>query len=220
MKRSPRVVLVDFGAGYADQTARIVFEMGYAVCIVRDGVDLVAQIGALIDRSRDGNTLVILPACDLNDNPRIDPGLLEIDVPFLGICNGCQLIARALGGQVRDIIPEEGQFEFRSTSALARRNLVEGLPDRFIVSMFHRQAVVELPSDLIVLGSTDRSPIAAFASRDWRLVGYQFHPESARTEYGGDILAQSIGFWLGPAFRWRRAGARWLMRMFDRLVSP
>lgn len=122
-----------------------------------------------------------------------------------------------LRGRVHDIVPEKGEFEFRGTPALVERHPLDGLPDRFTVSMYHRQAVVEVSSDLVVLGSTDRSPVAAFVSRDWRLVGYQFHPEAASTRYGRDILAQSIGVGLAPAFRWRRAASRLLMRMFDRL---
>ncbi len=96
-------------------------------------------------------------------------------VPLFGICFGHQMIAQALGGEVR-----RNPFGREiGTVRLTRRAddyFFAGLPRTFDVHETHVDAVVRLPPGAEVLATTALDPAAVF--RVGNLVrGVQFHPE-------------------------------------------
>jgi len=102
---------------------------------------------------------------------RVDEG-----VPVLGICFGHQLLATALGGEVRDNPRgiEVGTVE--SIRSGRDDPLLGALPGRFLVQASHRQSVIRLPPGAVHLAESARDPNHAFRVGDsaW---GVQFHPE-------------------------------------------
>ncbi len=99
-------------------------------------------------------------------------------IPTLGICYGHQLIAYALGGSV-DYMPdgrEVGTLPVTLHPSAQEDALLHDLPEQILVQLSHRQAVMELPQDTVLLASSDRVPFEAFRYGD-RVWGMQFHPE-------------------------------------------
>ncbi len=107
-------------------------------------------------------------------------------LPMLGVCYGHQLIAHALGGRVgpnpagRRMGTHTIQFH-RPTS-----DLFDALPKSTQLHATHVEAVLELPSQARVIGTTDGDPhhVLHFGQRSW---GVQFHPE-----FTADIMASYI----------------------------
>jgi GMP synthase (glutamine-hydrolysing) len=98
---------------------------------------------------------------------------VESGVPVLGICLGAQLLAHALGGEAfRAPRPEVGVVELHYTEEGRRHPVVSRLGERAFLA---HQDTFRLPSDAVLLASTDRYP-AAF--RIGSAIGIQCHPET------------------------------------------
>ena len=117
---------------------------------------------------------------------RIDKEIFELGIPILGICYGHQLLADAMGGEVR----RTGTAEYGKTvlDVLNPSLLFEGWPETQDVWMSHGDAVVAAPEGFTVTASTEASPVAALEDRDRSLYGVQFHPEVAHTPRGMEVL--------------------------------
>ncbi len=101
--------------------------------------------------------------------------IAEAGRPVLGICFGHQLIAQALGGEVK-CNPLGREMGTMHVERLKDDPLFAGLGARFDIHGTHVDAVVKLPAGGEVLATTPRDPIAAFrVGKDVK--GVQFHPE-------------------------------------------
>ena len=98
---------------------------------------------------------------------------LKENKPFLGICLGAQMCARALGGRVaphRDGHAEIGYYPIRPTAAgLA---IVDPWPEQ--VYQWHREGF-DLPDGAELLAESDMFEVQAF--RYGRAYALQFHPD-------------------------------------------
>ena len=105
-------------------------------------------------------------------------GLVESEVPILGVCYGHQLLGHALGGQVgfHPTGPEIGTVEVNLLREGESDPLLGGMPKRFHAHTTHAQSVLTLPNGAMLLARTDHEAHAAFraGSCAW---GVQFHPE-------------------------------------------
>jgi GMP synthase (glutamine-hydrolysing) len=135
--------------------------------------------------------------------PRLDPELLKLGIPVLGICYGMQLLARSLGGRVEGA--EVGEFGRSELSVRERGRLFAGLPTDQTCWMSHRDTVFEPPPGFTALASSSASPVAAFESVDREVYGIQFHPEVVHTPFGQDILRTFLGDICGCDMTWSAA---------------
>ena len=177
------VLVVDFGAQYAQLIARRVREAGvYSEIVPHTATadDLAARHPAAIILS-GGPSSVYEPGA-----PGLDPGVFALGVPTLGICYGFQLMAAALGGEVANT----GLREYGATAATVVREgtLLAGQPAEQTVWMSHGDQVWRAPAGFEVLARTGATPVAAFADDARRLYGVQWHPEVRHSPYGQRIL--------------------------------
>lgn len=100
-------------------------------------------------------------------------------IPFLGVCYGHQLLARAAGAEV-NLDPqglELGNSTISLTDAGRRSGLFARCHEPIRVLQSHRDAVLRLPAGAVLLASNEHTPIQAFSIED-RMFGVQFHPET------------------------------------------
>ncbi|HZS56662.1 MAG TPA: glutamine-hydrolyzing GMP synthase, partial [Bryobacteraceae bacterium] len=181
---APQITVLDTGGQYTHLIARRVRELGvYADVQPSDtpAAALKSRKGIIIS---GGPASVYEPGC-----PDIDPGILNIDTAVLGICYGHQLIARHLGGNVRQ--GERGEFGIAHLTVTAPDPLWNGV-EHSQVWMSHRDTVQAAPNGFKVIASTDTSGIAAMSSSDRKVFGLQFHPEVAHTHAGTRILENFV----------------------------
>ncbi|MDA8309847.1 MAG: glutamine-hydrolyzing GMP synthase, partial [Actinomycetota bacterium] len=191
------VVVVDFGAQYAQLIARRVREAHVYSEIVphtASTLEILERRPAAVILS-GGPSSVYEPGA-----PSIDAELLRAGVPVLGICYGFQAIARALGGKVS----RTDRREYGRTKAAVdpTATLFAGQPTSQEVWMSHGDAVVALPTSLRATASTDDSPVAAFESADAKLCGVQWHPEVHHTAHGQEVLERFLYRAAGIAPTW------------------
>ena len=197
------VPVLDFGSQTAQLICRRLRDAGVFSILVNPDTPP-AQIAAMNPR---GIVLSGGPASVYEDGaPGLDPALLRLGVPVLGICYGMQAACRALGAGVS----RAPRREFgRANLAIAdRRDLFRAIPERTTVWMSHGDQLDGLErAGLDVLAETPTCPYAAVRSSDpeVRFWGVQFHPEVTHTPHGGDILQNFVYQVCGCAGTWRMA---------------
>jgi GMP synthase (glutamine-hydrolysing) len=134
--------------------------------------------------------------------PRVDPDVLTLGVPTLGICYGMQLMALELGGNVeRTGVSEFGKTELNANAGA----LFEGLPPEQTVWMSHRDSVTAPPEGARVVAGSPTTPIAAFEAPERGLYGVQFHPEVVHTPHGQEVLKNFLFRLAGAPPAWTPA---------------
>ena len=194
----PTVLVVDFGAQYAQLIARRVREARVYSEVVPHTMpveEILARNPAAIILS-GGPSSVYAPGA-----PAVDQRLFEAGVPAFGICYGFQAMAQALGGTVE----RTGDAEFGGTDleiVSGDSTLFHGLPVMQSVWMSHGDAVTAAPSGFEVVARTPGTPVAAFEDPERRLAGVQFHPEVMHSAHGQAVLEHFLHEVAGIAPTW------------------
>ncbi|HXX90012.1 MAG TPA: glutamine-hydrolyzing GMP synthase [Acidimicrobiales bacterium] len=190
MTESPDVVLVvDFGAQYAQLIARRVREARVYSEIVRH------DIGApeLMARRPKGIILSGGPQSVYAEwAPQIDPAIYDTGVPILGICYGAQLLTQQLGGTVT----RTGRGEYGRTvlNRTGSSPLFADYPPTGPVDvwMSHGDSITEVPPGFVARASTAEAPVAVLEHAERRIHGVQFHPEVVHTDRGQALLERFL----------------------------
>ncbi|MBX5465798.1 MAG: glutamine-hydrolyzing GMP synthase [Clostridia bacterium] len=189
MAAGESVLVVDFGAQYAQLIARRVRELGVYSEIVpaREAAERIRRErpGALI--LSGGPASVYEPGA-----PRLEAELFRTGLPVLGICYGMQLMALELGGRVAGGEGEYGPARLRLAPPPEAAALFRGVPAESQVWMSHGDQVLGVPEGFLVLAATERTPVAAMGDPARRLYGLQFHPEVSHTRHGREVLANFL----------------------------
>ena len=177
------VVVLDYGGQYSQLIARRVRECGVFSEL------LPHHVGAEEVRRRRPKGLILSggPASVYAEGaPRLDPALLELGIPVLGICYGMQALVLTLGGQVQGA--EIGEFGRSRLTVSEPGRLLAGTPAEQSCWMSHRDTVFAAPAGFTALASSSESPVAALEDPERGIYGIQFHPEVVHTPYGQQIL--------------------------------
>ncbi len=183
MSQHELVLVVDFGAQYAQLIARRVREAQVYSEIVPFSLSA-SEVAARQPKAiilSGGPASVYEPGA-----PQVDAGIFDLGIPVFGICYGFQAMAQALGGTVaRTGLSEFGRTELTVTSA---GTLFDALPSSLSVWMSHGDSVAAAPAGFTVSAVTEGAPVAAFENISRSFAGVQFHPEVLHSEHGQRVL--------------------------------
>jgi len=200
-RATDRILVVDFGAQYAQLIARRVREANvYSEIVPRDLTST-----EFAEHRPSGIIFSGGPASvHVDGAPRIDPGVYDLGVPILGICYGAQLIAHQRGGTVGP--NERGEYGRTDlTVAEPGRLLADAGAGAHPVWMSHFDAITEPPPGATVTASSPEAPVAAFEAPEDGLYAVQFHPEVHHTPCGQDLLGRFVHDVCGCAGDWTMA---------------
>ena len=196
----PTILVVDFGAQYAQLIARRVRESQVYSHIVphsvsADAVRAAQPVGIILSGG---------PASvHVDGAPLLDPAIYDLGIPILGICYGAQLIAQQLGGTVsRGGRGEYGRTSLARVAGTSSTLLPSSVGAHASVWMSHFDAISVLPSGFVATASTPDAPMAVIENDARRIWGVQYHPEVVHSEHGQDLLERFVHELVGAPRSW------------------
>ena len=185
------ILVIDNFDSFVHNLARYVRELGEVATVERADALSVEDIEAM-----SPSHIIISPGPCSPNEAGISVELIRRlgpSTPILGVCLGHQCIGAAYGGDViRAGRPVHGRT---STITHDRSGVLADVPSPFQAARYHSLVIARssLPSCLRVTAvADDDGEIMAVEHREHPVVGVQFHPESAATEYGYWILERFL----------------------------
>ncbi len=119
-------------------------------------------------------------------SPRYSEKILELGVPVLGICYGCQLIAYMEKGKVETA--ERSEYGKVECGVNKESKLFKGIEEKSTVWMSHTDYIAAAPAGYRVTAKTKDCPVAAMENEEKGIYAVQFHPEVTHTKYGKEVM--------------------------------
>ena len=184
MPNVEKIIVLDYGSQYNQLITRRIREFGVFSELLSHRITA-EEVKAINPK---GIILSGGPNSVYEDNAfRIDPEILNLGIPVLGICYGMQLITDEFGGKVEAAANKEyGKAELNI--AIDNAALFTKTPKDQTVWMSHGDLVTEVPAGFEVVATSKDCPIAAMQDPARHIYGVQFHPEVLHSEHGTDIL--------------------------------
>jgi anthranilate synthase/aminodeoxychorismate synthase-like glutamine amidotransferase len=181
------ILLIDNYDSFVYNLARYVGELGFEAVVERNDTMSLDDVGAIAP-----SHIILSPGPCTPAEAGISTELVRRygpTIPILGVCLGHQCIGAAYGADiVRAGRPRHGR-----TSPIVHdgSSVFAGLPSPLYAARYHSLVIAasSVPETLKVIASAaDDNEIMAVAHRDHPVVGVQFHPESAASQYGYAML--------------------------------
>jgi GMP synthase (glutamine-hydrolysing) len=185
------ILVLDFGGQYCHLIGRRIREHGVYSEIVPH--DITPDEIKTLNEKFNVKGLILSggPSSVYEPNaPRLDPRILEANLPILGLCYGHQLIAQITNGKVEPAACKE--YGIAQVAIDKTVGVLEGLGKTEKVWMSHGDTVFAMPSEFEVLAHTESCPVAAFKHKEKPIYGLQWHPEVIHTENGMLMLRNFI----------------------------
>ena len=153
------IIIIDFGSQYTQLITRRIREANVYSEVYPHDVD--------VSRFQNENVKGIIlsggPLSVYDENaPKLNPAILDLKVPVLGICYGLQLLCLHFGGKVKQA--ENREYGKANIHILDDANLFKDVKNNSIVWMSHGDHLTELPEGFKILGKSDHSPICAISN--------------------------------------------------------
>lgn len=187
MEKKSEIMVLDFGGQYNQLIVRRIREMGVYASLHDCDVDL----KTLDLENLDGIILTGGPqSIHSGDSLKLNPEILNLNVPVLGICYGMQALAFHFDGEISEA--EKGEYGKTPLFVDQRSNLYENVAQESIIWMNHRDQVTKIADGFKKTAWTLNCPIAGFENEEKNIYAVQFHPEVAHSEYGFQILENFV----------------------------
>jgi GMP synthase (glutamine-hydrolysing) len=194
------IAILDFGGQYCHLIARRVRELNVYSEILpsdatREDIEKLGEVMSLRGIIFSGSPSSVKS----QDALRLDPEILELEVPVLGLCYGLQILADMHGGRLGKA------REYGVTKAYIDEpvGVLEGLSNCELVWMSHGDTVFEAPEDWKIIAHTERAPVAAMVHEEKQVWALQWHPEVVHTEHGYKMLSNFIFKVCNAESNWR-----------------
>ena len=195
-----KILILDFGGQYSQLIARRIREFNI--------YSLIKSYKTTSEEIKDINPAGIIFSGGPNsvtnaEAPTIDPEILNLDIPILGICYGMQLMASMMpGGIVKKA--KQGEYGKAKLNISENIGILKDIENNTQVWMSHGDQVVKLPNGFKKIAQTEVTDVAVMANQENKFYGVQFHPEVLHTLKGKEILHNFL-------FRECKAKADWTM---------
>lgn len=178
-----KILIIDFGSQYTQLIARKIRE-SEVYCEI---YPFNSSYKKIKDFKPDAIILSGGPSSVYDSGaPFITKEIFNIDVPFLGICYGMQIMAYLLSGEVKPA--KNREYGHSKLAIIKESKLFKGCEKSSLVWMSHGDIIVKTPPDFVVTSQTENCSVASFENSERKLYGLQFHPEVAHTACGRKIL--------------------------------
>jgi GMP synthase (glutamine-hydrolysing) len=196
------ILIIDFGSQYNQLIARRVREQHVYCQIEPPDIEL-SKISSL---APEGIILSGGPASIYEKNsPKVDPQIVNLNIPILGICYGMQYMIESLGGKVDSARKRE--YGLAELHICDQKGVFYGTNSITPCWMSHGDSISYLPGRFKITASTENTKIAAVENSRDKLYGLQFHPEVIHTPEGKKMLANFL-------FRICSCKKTWTMKSF------
>ena len=187
MNKHETIIIIDFGSQYTQLITRRIREANVYSEVHPHTFDVLS----LREINLKGIILSGGPMSVYDDNaPKLNPAILELNVPIFGICYGLQLLCLNYGGKVKEA--QNREYGKTNLNVKSGNSLFDGVKKNSIVWMSHGDHLTELPDGFEVIGKSDHSPICAIVNNSNQVYGVQFHPEVVHSEEGTKILSNFL----------------------------
>ncbi|GAE92823.1 anthranilate synthase [Gracilibacillus boraciitolerans JCM 21714] len=184
------IVIIDNFDSFTYNLVQYYRQMNEDVITFRNDATTIEEIESL-----NPSLLVLSPGPGTPINSGISFSVLTYfhnKIPIFGVCLGMQIIVEFFGGEIiKAKRPMHGM-----TSAIHHQNLgvFHSLPSSFQVTRYHSLVanMKTMPDELIVSAQTKDKTVMAVKHTFLPIEGVQFHPEAILTEYGYNIIGNSL----------------------------
>ena len=160
-----KILVLDFGGQYNQLIARRVRDNNVYAEILPYTVPL--------SEIKEGNYKGIIFTGGPNSvfdmsSPHYTKEILELGIPVLGICYGCQLISWMVGGNVETAEQSEyGKIDLTVTKK--QSEIFADVDETSVVWMSHTDRVKVMPSGFEITAKTEACPIAAYENEEKKI---------------------------------------------------
>ena len=178
-----KILVLDFGGQYNQLIARRVRDNR----VYAEILPYTASLDEIKSRGYKGIIFTGGPNSVYDESsPHYAKEILDLGIPVLGICYGCQLISWMRGGEVKTApVSEYGKID---VTVKKSSPLFKGIPEKSVVWMSHTDYISKVPEGFEITGTTGDCPCAAMENAGERIYAVQFHPEVTHSQFGKEIL--------------------------------
>jgi para-aminobenzoate synthetase component II len=176
------ILLIDNYDSFVYNLARYVRELGEAPVVRRHDAISLDEVERLAP-----SHIIISPGPCTPREAGISTDIVRrfgASTPILGVCLGHQCIGAAYGAAI--VRAQRPMHAKTSPVTHDGAGIFAGIPSPFLATRYHSLAIApsSVPGELRVTAVADDGEIMAVRHRTHPVVGVQFHPESALTQYG------------------------------------
>ncbi len=161
--------------------------------LTNSAVDVFRNDEITLEEIKKYDKILISPGPGLPDQAGITKAMITQfaqSKSIFGVCLGCQAIAEAFGGSLRNLDTVFHGVETKIFIQERKEKLFTEIPDTFTAGRYHSWVVNEnkLPVELTITARDEAGSVMALSHKTLDVRGVQFHPESVMTKYGRQII--------------------------------